>query len=206
MLIGYRCKVCGAPVDPETGYCQYCDTMNFKPIIRKQLKDDGKPRIIVRDGKDEAEIFPQELSLTVEEVPMIEITSLGDVERRYIPAIQHCQYARFSVKANFSEKQTDILLRNIVFDTVFTGFRPGYAHEFKAYASDFRISMLPSTIAYSDFDIVSVNPVDLWNTRRIHNTILEGMKCPICGADLDPEKSKCDYCGYWWLYSPEGNI
>ena len=204
MLIGYRCKVCGAPVDPETGYCQYCDTMNFKPIIRKQLKDDGKPRIIVRDGKDEAEIFPQELSLTVEEDPMIEITSLGDVERRYIPAIQHCQYARFSVKANFSEKQTEILLRNIVFDTVFTGFRPGYAHEFKAYASDFRISMLPSTIAYSDFDIVSVNPVDLWNTRRIHNTILEGMKCPICGADLDPEKSKCDYCGYWWIYSPEG--
>ena len=203
MLIGYRCKVCGAPVDPETGYCQYCDTLNFKPIINKPIKDDGRPRIIIRDGESELEILPYALSLTLEEDPMIEITSLGDVERRYIPAIQHCQYARFSVKANFSEKQTDILLRNIVFDTVFTGFRPGYAHEFKAYASDFRISMLPSTIAYSDFDIVSVNPVDLWNTRKIHNPILEGMRCPICGADLDPEKSKCDYCGYWWIYSPE---
>ena len=202
MLIGYRCKVCGAPVDPRTGYCQYCDTMNFKPIIRKPLKDDGKPRIIVRDGKSEAEIFPQKLSLTLEDDPMLEITSLSDVERRYIPAIRHCQYARFSVKTNLSEKQTEIL-RKIVFDTVFTGFRIGYAHEFKAYVSDFRISMSPSTIAYSDFDIVSVNPVDLWNTRKIHNPILEGMRCPICGADLDPEKSKCDYCGYWWIYSPE---
>ena len=28
MLIGYRCKVCGAPVDPETGYCEYCGTDN----------------------------------------------------------------------------------------------------------------------------------------------------------------------------------
>ena len=203
MLIGYRCKVCGAPVDPETGYCKYCDTLNFKPIVDKPLKDDGRPRIIIRDEESEAEIFPQELSLTLEDDPMIEITSLGDVERRYIPAIRHNQHARFSVKTVLTEKQTAIL-RNQVFDTVFSGFRPGYAHEFKAYVSDFRISMLPRTITYSDFDIVSVNPVDLWNTRRIHNLILEGMRCPICGADLDPEKSKCDYCGYWWIYSPEG--
>lgn len=200
MLIGYRCKVCGAPVDPETGYCHYCDTLNFKPIIRKPIKDE-RPRIIVRGGDEEAEIFPQELSLTLEEEPMIEITSLDDDGRRFMPAIRHNQYAKFSVKTVLTEKQTAIL-RNQVFDAVFTGFRPGYAHEFKAYVSDFRISMLPRTIAYSDFDVVSVNPVDLWNTRKIHNPVLE-MKCPICGADLDPEKSKCDYCGYWWIYSQE---
>lgn len=198
MLIGYRCKVCGAPVDPETGYCKYCDTLNAKPIANKPIKDE-RPRIIVRDGKSESEIFPQALSLTLEEDPMLEITSLDDD----ILAIWKRQYARFSVKTVLTEKQTAIL-RKQVFDAVFTGFRRGYAHEFKAYVSDFRISMSPRIIAYSDFDIVSVNPVDLWNTRRIHNPILEGMRCPICGADLDPEKSKCDYCGYWWIYSPEG--
>ena len=109
MLIGYRCKVCGAPVDPETGYCQYCDTLNFKPIINKPIKDDGRPRIIIRDSESELEILPYALSLTLEELPMIEITSLGDVERRYIPAIQHNQYARFSVETYFTFESIGIL-------------------------------------------------------------------------------------------------
>ena len=203
MLIGYRCKVCGAPVDPETGYCKYCDTLNFKPIIRKPIKDDGKPRIVIRDGKDEAETFPREISLTLEEEPMIEITSLDDHGRRFIPTIQHNQYARFSVHTYFTAKLIGILTHS-VFDVVFTGFRVGYAHEFKGYAQNIKSEFSVNSIVDTHFDIVSVNPVDMWNTRRIHNLILEGMRCPICGAGLDPEKSKCDYCGYWWIYSPEG--
>lgn len=203
MLIGYRCKVCGAPVDPETGYCQYCDTLNFKPIINKPIKDDGRPRIIIRDSESELEILPHALSLTLEESPMIEITSLGDVERRYIPAIQHNQYARFSVETYFEFESIGILQKP-VFDVVFTGFRAGYAHEFEGYVANMETHFPINETAATRFDIVSVHPVDFWNTRRIHNPILEGMRCPICGADLDPEKSKCDYCGYWWIYSPEG--
>ena len=203
MLIGYRCKVCGAPVDPETGYCKYCDTLNFKPIINKPLKDDEKPRIIIRNGDDEAEIAPKQLTLTLEDVPLLEVTALGDDYRRFIPAIQHNQYARFSAYTYLTARTIGILTRP-VFDVVFTGFRQGYAHEFKGYAQSIETTISMNQFAYTHFDIVSVKPVDLWNTRRIHNQILEGMRCHICGADLDPEKSKCDYCGYWWIYSPEG--
>lgn len=207
MLIGYRCKVCGAPVDPKTGYCKYCDTLNFKPIIRKPLKDDGKPRIIIRDGYKEAEINPLRLSLTVEEPQIIEVTSLTDTTRRFIPGIvdHGGQYARFSASTYITNNAIDILTQP-VFDVVFTGFRQGYAHEFKGYTENMETVFSVNAIAETKFDIVSVNPVDLWNTRRIHNPIMEGMRCPICGAPLDPDKSKCDYCGYWWLYSPEGNI
>lgn len=203
MLIGYRCKVCGAPVDPETGYCQYCDTMNFKPIIRKPLKDDGKPRLIVRSRDKEAELTPTKLSLTLEDDPLLEVTSLGDDYRRFIPAIRHTQYARFSVQTNLTEEAVDVL-SNPIFDVVFTGFRVGYAHEFEGFAQYMDQNIWISNDPMWRFDIVSVRPVDFWNTSRIHNPILEGMRCPICGADLDPEKSKCDYCGYWWIYSPDG--
>lgn len=142
MLIGYRCKVCGAPVDPKIGYCKYCNILNFKPIIRKPLKDDGKPRLIVRSGDKETELTPTK--------------------------------------------------------------RVGYAHEFERFAQRIDQNIWISNDPMWRFDIASVRPVDFWNTRRIHNPVLEGMRCPICGADLDPEKSKCDYCGYWWIYSQDG--
>lgn len=204
MLIGYRCKVCAAPVDPETGYCHYCDTLNFKPIIRKPLKEE-KPRVIVREGGKEVEIRPTVLSLTLEDTPLIEVTPLGDDGRRFIPGIRNDQYARFSAEAYVSAEAQSILLDSPTFDVVFTGFQPGYAHEFKGYVQNLQLPEFAiGRILEFSFDIVSVNPVDLWNTRRIHNPILEGMRCPICGANLDPEKSKCDYCGYWWIYSSEG--
>ena len=199
MLIGYRCKVCGAPVDPETGYCHYCDTLNFKPIIRKPIKDE-RPRIIVRDGDEEAEIKPSGLSLTLEDA--VSINPGRSIDGKMLP-LRHNQYARFSASTYLTIKAIGILTKP-VFDVVFTGFRQGYAHEFKAYSENIETIFAVNEIVETTFDIVSVNPVDLWNTRRIHDPILEGMKCPICGADLDPEKSKCDYCGYWWIYSPDG--
>lgn len=202
MLIGYRCKVCGAPVDPEVGYCKYCDTVNFKPIINGSKRVE-KPRIIVRDGSDEVEINPTEIKLSMETTPMIEITSLADTERRFIAGCVTPQYARFSATAHITNTAINILYRPI-FNVVFTGFKKGYAHEFRAYMQNMETTIEMNAIAEMTFDIVSVNPVDLWNTRKIHNAITEGMRCPICGAPLDPEKSKCDYCGYWWLYSPEG--
>lgn len=203
MLIGYRCKVCGAPVDPETGYCKYCDTLNFKPTINKPTKDE-RPRIIVRDGSNKVEVEPRNVTISMEPTPpMIDITSLEDTERRFIAGFVTPQYARFSATAHLTNTAINILSRPI-FDVVFTGFQKGYAHEFQAYTKELEVAMEVNAITEMTFDIISVKPVDLWNTRKIHNPILEGMKCPICGAPLDPEKSKCDYCGYWWLYSPEG--
>lgn len=199
MLIGYRCKVCGAPVDPETGYCHYCDTLNFKPIIRKPIKDE-RPRIIVRDGNEEAEVKPSGLSLTLEDA--VSINPGRSIDGKILP-LRRNQYARFSASTYLTIKAIGILTKP-VFDVVFTGFRRGYAHEFKAYSENMETIFAVNEIVETTFDIVSVHPVDLWNSRRIHNPILEGIKCPICGADLDPEKSKCDYCGYWWIYSPEG--
>ena len=201
MLISYRCKVCGAPIDPETGYCEYCDTMNFKPIIRRPIKDE-KPRIIVRDGDKEAEIKPTKLALTMESSQMIEITMCDDTERKFIPGIVNNQYARFSVESYMTADVARIL-KSPTFDVVFTGFVNGYGHKFLAYAENVSLSMFGGKDIINHFDIVSVHPVDLWNIRRIHNPIIEGMRCPICGAALDTEKSKCDYCGYWWVYSPE---
>lgn len=202
MLIGYRCKVCGAPIDPETGYCKYCDTLNFNPIVDKPLINE-KPRIIVRHENEEAEIEPLELSLSLERTPMIDVTMLEDTTRRYIAGFADNQYARFSVKS-YAKMDAINILRQPSFDVVSTGFRKGYGHEFLAYTDNVGLSFFGGKDIINYFDIVSVKPVDLWNTRRIHNQILEGMRCPICGADLGPEKSKCDYCGYWWIYSPEG--
>ena len=131
MLIGYRCKVCGAPVDPETGYCHYCDTLNSKPIIRKPIKDE-RPRIIVRDGNEKAEIKPSGLSLTLEDA--VSINPCRSIDGKILP-LRHNQYARFSAHTYLTAKAIGILTQP-VFDVVFTGFRAGYAHEFKGYAQN----------------------------------------------------------------------
>ena len=141
MLIGYRCKVCGAPVDPETGYCKYCDTLNTKPIINKPVKHE-RPKIIVRKDGREAEIKPSELYLHMDDC--VDFVT-RDIDGRMNPYIVQ-QYAHFEARAVITQDSLRILSSH-VFDTVFTGFKPGYAHEFKAYMSNIQMPSLSTTFA-----------------------------------------------------------
>lgn len=199
MLIGYRCKVCGAPVDPETGYCHYCDTLNFKPVIDRSVKI-VRPQIIIRRKENEIKITPVELSLRFEQS--------ADMAGRDIDGYIHKtimrQYVKIDVGAIIAPKDMGFIFKPDIFDCVITNLKPGYAHNFKAYLNNPVTRFSPNVVPETELEIVSINPVDLWNEMKLHKPIPIGMKCPICGADLDPEKPKCDYCGYFWRLIPEG--
>ena len=205
MLIDYRCKVCGAPVDPETGYCKYCDTLNFKPI--KKPMEKMTPRLIVRDDAgNEAKLNPSALSIDFFDDLSMNMSMGRDYEGRLlVSSVSHKKMVSFHVKTQAMTLNLVNILQQPVYEAVFTGFRLGYGHEFRAYTSDMELPFFSvNSILTTSFDVNSFHPLDFWNEMKVHNTIMEGIRCPICGAELDPEKSKCDYCGYWWIYSPEG--
>jgi hypothetical protein len=197
MLIGYKCKVCGAPVDPETGYCKYCDTLNPKPS-KSNYPLNESPRIYIHEGDNKKEIKPIRLNVGLDSIQTSIVTEDGCKEFNTL------QYVTLSITAPLQDDVFSILSLK-TFQVTCTGFFSGYAHMFTGYIKGWYCHSTDVDINYN-LDIASLNPVDFWNTRKIYLPPIYPMKCPVCGAMLNPEKKNCDYCGYWWIYSPEGKL
>ena len=186
----YHCPRCGSPTEPTKKYCDYCSR---DLAIRNKDHNKNKFRILIDCGN--YVFFDSLKNIEIIETPsIIDVTMLEDVTRRFLHGTPE---SRIVMDFAFSERSAELMklgyqgLHKIRLEHL--GLDTSYEQECyiaNSVAEIFRLEMV-----YQRIELIGVG--NRITGTAIPKEIMDGFRCPNCGAPVTSRYGACEYCSGW---------
>ena len=190
-ITAYHCPKCGSTTDPNRKYCEYCSRdLN----IRSENRNFDKFRLLVDHGNYIYYDGIKNIEFASHN-NLIDVTTLDD-SRRY--CIQGNPTRTFTVDIPFTTNRGIELLafgKSGVHNIRLEHLGYDMSYETQAYLTECNTDIFGGLNNILKLKFMSYG--DERHDTAIPREILEGFRCPNCGAPVKSRYGACDYCsGY----------